>query len=172
MEKTNQEQLAKFKWALNLLGRRIVPYVCGSYDSDKFIQWQFNACRQTAAVVHGFLESQEFPILENKIFVTHLEDPYFGAYDHTFNTCKILLDDWQDLLINVGTTSHQPLVILEYPHKDIFSFRSREAGYPIKCTSTEEVDLKEFEGSNEYYTGLPGEEFVELCLRYLLKYQN
>ena len=172
MEKTNQEQLAKFKWALNLLGRRIVPYVCGSYDSDKFIQWQFNACRQTAAVVHGFLEAQEFTILENKIFITHLEDPYFGKYDHAFNTCKILLDDWQDLLIDVSTVSFSPLVMLGQSEEHISSFRTGEAEYLIKTLSTKEVDLKEFEGSNEYYTGLPGKEFVELCLSYLLKYKT
>ena len=66
-----KEELLRIKHGLNLIGRRIVPYVCSSYDSDKFFKWEMNCCRQTAMVVHGFLTSKElyhYNITNQQIF--------------------------------------------------------------------------------------------------------
>jgi hypothetical protein len=167
-----KEELARIRQGLNLIGRRIVPYVCHSYDSDKFFQWQMNCCRQIAMVVNGFLTSKEmahYKIKKSQIFESNYEDPIFGKYDHAWNTCVIGTFQYQSMLIDMGTIVYKPLAILNVK-SSIHDLRSAEAGYNITHLDTAELFPSQLNKGREYYTDLPGKEFVELCLSYLWKY--
>lgn len=164
--------LAHLTHWLNLIGRRIVPYVCSSHDFDKFAKWQMNCCRQTAMVVHGFLESVmcvKYGITDIQTFETSFHCPVFGKFEHSWTSCTTELFDSQELLIDVGTIIFTPLTVLS-PVGHIVNIRSEEAGWNIKHVKTVELDYQKLNEDTEYYTGLLGKDFVGLSLSYLHSY--
>ena len=148
-----------------------MPYICSSYDHEKFIDWQFNCCNQTAMVVHEFLLRQSLvDVIDPKIFVIKLKDPIIGIYEHAYNKCKIFKDQ-KSLLIDVSTVSYKTLVQTGRADSlNLASIRSIEAGYTIKEISNVQIfpsNLEEY----EYFTGLPTKEFIDLCLAYHDRYK-
>jgi len=171
--KATKDDIVWLRHWLNIIGRRLVPYVCSSYDEEKFLHWQMNCCRQTAMVVHGFLNKPEIVTQHNirnpRIYEGHFEDPVFGPYDHAYN--KVDLNVRDTMLIDVATVSFKPLTMINVT-SELAMLRSVEVGHTIKHIKTVELNYKELNREREYYTDLPGKEFVELCLSYLKRWQK
>lgn len=159
---------------LNLLGRRIIPYVCSSYDHEKFIKWGFNCCRQTAIVTKYFLElpevSAKYEITDVKAYVVDFVDSLWGEYDHGMNSCY---SRGKRYLMDTATVSYPPMMVelmentIDLP--TISRLKTDISNQYIRATKITELTEEEAYESTEYFSGLPGKDFCEICVKLLLK---
>lgn len=157
---------------MNVLCKRILPGIFMNYDSEKFLEWQGNMCKQ-AAVVGSYVIQEHLPddYVKVEAWEGFFNDTRLGDYNHCWNYIIHKDDPKKNIICDfTSTISYMNYCSENDPTLHIVSNLAavNKAENFVTMIGATEINVEEEFKQPEFYTGLLGDA-MKLGVTQLLK---